>query len=188
MEEYSDYNEYDDKHEEMEPYTVKAAGLKYGLYLGIVSVVLTLMQYINLESSANTIIAIASIVIVVVAIVFAHKEFKRNNEGFMSYSEGLGIGVLVSVISGAMSAAFAILYRTVIDPDFNRRVLEATRRTLEDAGGYSEAQIEQTLEISQKFSTPTISFLIGLVASVILGLLISLIISAITKNTRSMFD
>ncbi len=40
MEEYSDYNEFGDGYEEMEPYTVKNAGIKYGLYLGVVSIVL----------------------------------------------------------------------------------------------------------------------------------------------------
>jgi hypothetical protein len=141
----------------------------------------------SLGSSANTIIMVASILISVTAIVFAHNEFKRNNEGFMSYSEGLGIGVLVNVIAGAMSGAFGVLYRTVIDKGFDQRMMENTRRTLEESGMYTEAQIEQTLEITQRFSTPTMSLLIGLVMAALGGLVMSLIISAITKNKRPMF-
>ncbi len=141
----------------------------------------------SLGNSANIIIMGASVIISVLAIVFAHNEFKRNNEGFMSYSEGLGIGVLVSVVSGAMSAVFGVLYRTVIDPEFNQKVLDATRRTLEEAGTYTEAQIEQTIEMSQKFSSPGMLLLFGLIASAVIGLLMSLVISAITKNKRPMF-
>lgn len=187
MEEYSDYNEFGEGYEEMEPYTVKNAGLKYGLYLGVVSIVLAVLQFMALGGSANTIIMGASVLISITAIVFAHNEFKRNNEGFMSYSEGLGIGVLVSVISGAMSGAFGVLYRTVIDKGFDQRIMDNTRRALEDAGTYSEAEIIQILEMSQKFSTPVMSLLIGLVGSALIGLVMSLVISAITKNTRPMF-
>ncbi|EAY24754.1 DUF4199 domain-containing protein [Microscilla marina] len=188
MEEYSDRDQYGDNYEEMEPYTVKSAGLKYGLYLGVVSIVLSVLQFMAMGGSGSYILMGASVLIAVIAIVFAHNEFKRNNEGFMSYGEGLGIGVLVSIISGTISGAFGILYRTVIDPNFNQKVLESTRRTLEDAGTYNEAQIEQVLEMSQKFSTPGVSLLIALLSSAIVGLLMSLIISAITKNTRPMFD
>lgn len=187
MDEYSNRDEYGEEYDEMEPYTVKSAGIKYGIYLGIVSVVLALVQFMS-DGAGGTPLILASLGISIVAVVIAHNEFKRNNDGFMSYSEGLGIGVLLTVISGGISGLFGILYRTVIDPGFTERTLEHTRQTLEDSGLYTDAQIEQTMTLSQQLSSPAISFLIGIVAAAFLGLIISLIVSAFTKNKRPLFD
>lgn len=187
MEDYSNQEDYGYEQEEREPYTVKSAGIKYGVYLGIVSVVLALVQFMS-NGAGGMIITIASLVISIAAIIFAHNEFKKNNDGFMSYSEGLGIGVLVSVVSGVIGSTFSVLYRTVIDSEFTKRMIEQARQRLEDAGSLSDAEIDQAMSLTEKMSTPAMSFFIGIIGSAFMGLVISLIVSAITKNKRPMFD
>lgn len=191
MEDYSNQDEYGfEDNETSKPFTVKSAAVKYGVYLGIVSVVLALIQFLFLSDSQDrttgTIMWVTGIAISVIAIVFAHNEFKRYNE-YMSYSEGLGIGVMLSVISGLISGVFGVIYRTVIDPEFTKRSLEQARKVYEGME-MSDAQIEQTMAYVEKFSSPGIVFLIGLFFAALGGLILSLIISAITQKKRPMFE
>lgn len=193
MEDYSNQDEYGyEDHEETKPTTVTSAAIKYGLYLGIVSVVIALVQYMFLSDNpsqrSSLIILVVSTAISATAIFFAQKEFKKGNEGYMSYGEGLGIGTLLSVISGVISSVFNVLYRTVIDPEFTKRSMEQSRKIFEDAGTMSDAEIEQAMGMAEKFSSPVIIFFVGIIFAAIGGLIISLIVSAINQNKRPMFD
>ncbi|AMJ66576.1 hypothetical protein AXW84_14920 [Hymenobacter sp. PAMC 26628] len=133
-------------------------------------------------------LASIAFVIIIAGIVFAHRAFKAANEGYMSYGQGLGIGVLVGGISGALSAVFNYAYRTFIDPDMTARVMDQMRAKFEEAGTMSSAQIEQAIGMSMKFSTGPIGLAIGIVSGFLLGLVFSLVIAAITKNAKPEFE
>jgi len=66
--------------------------------------------------------------------------------------------------------------------------MEAMRAKLEAGGNMSDAQIDQAVSIASKFSMGPIALAIGIVGSVIIGLLLSLVIAAITKNPKPEFE
>ena len=86
-------------------------------------------------------------------IYLAHQYFKAQNGGFMSYGQGLVIGMLVSMVSGLLTGFFNYLYRTLIDPEMNGRMLETVRAKMEEGGNMSDEQIESAVNMTAKFSS-----------------------------------
>jgi hypothetical protein len=169
------------------PVTTTAAGLRYGLLTGLVSIIFTFIL-LAIGQEGNGGLASVAFLIVIVGIVLAHKAFKAANEGYMSYGQGLGIGVLVGTINGVLTTVFNYVYRTFIDPEMVARAMDQMRAKLEDAGTMSGAQIEQIVAASTKYSSGAIGLAIGIVSGVFLGLLFSLVIAAITKHAKPEFE
>ena len=168
------------------PVTTTSVGLRYGLLTGLVSIIFSFILFVtHADQSPVRWLALG---ILVGAMVMAHNAFKQGNGGFMNYSQGLGIGVIMGGISGVLSTAFNFLYMTFIDPEYMGRIMETTRAKMEEKGGMSDEQIDQAIKMVQKFSSGGWMVLFGVVGSVLFGFLIALVISAITKNSKPEFE
>ncbi len=166
--------------EQDEQVTVMQVAIKWGLILGIISIVIFLATYFGGfmgDSWTSWISPIFSAVIM----YLAHKEFKDQGNGFMSYGQGLGLGTLMSAISGAVSNLFVYVYIKFINTDYLVELLDISREKMEE-GGTSEDQIDAAMEMVEKFMSAEITVGIGLLASIFFGFIIALIVSAITKN------
>jgi hypothetical protein len=75
-----------------------------------------------------------------------------------------------------------------IDPSAAQRAIDQARAKLEEAGTMSDAQIDQAIQMSQRFSSGPMGVVFGIIMSVIVGFLLSLIIAAITKHNRPEFE
>jgi uncharacterized membrane protein YedE/YeeE len=164
-----------------------SVAIRYGLLTGIVSVIYSfILLAANLEQ--NTALSLLSLVILIGGIFLAHKTYKDAHNGFMSYGQGLGIGTLVSVISGLLGGIFRYVYMEFIDPAAAQRALDQARAKLEEGGNMSDAQIDQAVQMSQRFSSGPMGVVIAIIGSAIIGFLITLIIAAITKHNRPEFE
>lgn len=88
--------------------------LKYGAILGIIGIVFNLMLYsqdlhyqIDLQRILFTIGL--GLVFIVVGSIIGIKEFKKQNDGYVSFGEGLKIGIGMALISGS-SASYSVSY------------------------------------------------------------------------------
>lgn len=167
--------------------TPASVGIRYGVLTGLVSVIYSFIL-LAARQEGNTPLGLLAFVIWIGGIWMAHKYYKANNEGFMSYGQGLTIGVILSLVSGVMGAIFRYIYMEFIDPAAMQRGMELARTKLEEKGGLSDEQIDQAIAMSQKFSSGPVGLVIAIVSAVVIGLILSLIISAITKNTRPEFE
>ncbi|QIL75515.1 DUF4199 domain-containing protein [Hymenobacter sp. HDW8] len=169
------------------PVSTTSVGLRYGLLTGIVSII---YSFILLATSLeqNTALGLLSLLILAGGIYLAHKFYKENNGGFMSYGQGLGIGTLISLIAGLLGGIFRYVYTEFIDPSVTQRVMDQTRAKMEEAGNMSDAQIDQAIQMSQRFSSGPVGIVIAVLGSALIGFLISLIIAAITKHNRPEFE
>lgn len=167
--------------------TTSSVAVRYGLLTGLVSIIFMFVVFATGQES-NQAISWTSLVIPIGGIYLAHKAFRQFNAGFMSYGQGLGIGVLLTLISGILGSIFNYVYRTFVDPDLASRTIEAMRTKMEAGGNMSDAQIDQAVGLASKFSTGPIALAIGIVGSIIMGLLLSLVITAITKNPKPEFE
>lgn len=164
-----------------------ALGIHYGLLTGLASIIFGFMILATAQES-NTILNLLNYVILGVGIFFAQKRFKSANENHLSYGQGIGIGTLLALISGLLSASFYYIYCEFIDPDVITRLAESIRAKMIAEGNTDEAQLDQIVNITMKFSTGLISVVLGIATSVLSGLLLALIITAITKNPRPEFE
>jgi hypothetical protein len=160
--------------------------LKYGV-LGSV-VIMVYSTILNVSGlSQNKVLSFLSFVFMLVAIILAMKDFKEKNSGFMSYGEGLGLGSLTSAVMGLLSSAFTMFYIQFIDNTLLAQGLDKVRVDMESRG-MDDAQIDQAMELSQKFMSPGVVFVMGVVGYVVMGFIVSLIIAAIMRKEKPVFE
>lgn len=166
-----------------QPTTARVA-LKWGLILGLVLMLISLVMYLT-DQTANYWFSLLTLVVMIGGLIAAMREYRTLNQGYMTYSEGLGIGALQSAVAGLLSAAFITFYNVVIDPTIQQRSFELAREKMEEQGNMSDEQIDQALEISQKFQSPGFMFIAGVFGTLIMGFLLALIISAIMRRNKA---
>jgi len=173
------------------PSTARIA-LRYGLYAGLASIIYSAILNIT-GLSFNKVVGYLSfpisLAISIIAIVYACKEFRAANGGALSLGQAIGVGTLLSAISGFLSGVFLTIYVTIIDTSFVERTLDNARRQMEEQGNLSDEQIDQAMEMSRPFTENLMnySFVTGPIFGAIMGLILSVIIGAIMKKDRDVF-
>ncbi|HEV7348256.1 DUF4199 domain-containing protein [Telluribacter sp.] len=160
--------------------------LKYGAITAVAVIVFsTLLNVTGLNQNQG--LASLAFLILIGGIIWALKDFRQQNGGFLSYGEGLGTGTLVSAIVGLLASTFAMFYMEFIDNTIMQQSLDKARDDMERRG-MDDAQIDQAMAISQKFMSPGIMFITGILTYVIFGFIISLIVAAVMRKTKPVFE
>ncbi|MCF8715217.1 DUF4199 domain-containing protein [Joostella atrarenae] len=170
--------------ENKQPTTGKFA-LRYGLLLGAVSVTFGIMLYLtdmHYQQEISTLVI--SIAIMLAVILIALFQFKKANDGYMTFGEALKIGIGLCLIGGVISMLFQLLLSNVIDPGMVDKQMEIAKAKMVDYG-MTQEQIESQLEISKKMSGPFIQAAFGLIFSIFLGFVLTLIPALVMKKTKS---
>ncbi|QBA64453.1 DUF4199 domain-containing protein [Muriicola soli] len=169
--------------EQNQPKTGKFA-LNFGVFLGVVSVVFSLMLFsLDMHYQGGIAVMLVSILITLAFIVLGMIQFKKANNGYMSFGQALKIGVGIGLIGAVIGVLFNQVLINFIDPETMTKAMEYQRQQLEVAG-LSSQQIDAQMEMAEKFSSPFIQIAIGLVGSIILSFLVSLIPALILKKTE----
>ncbi|MBC7569747.1 MAG: DUF4199 domain-containing protein [Spirosoma sp.] len=165
-----------------EPSLARVA-LKWGAILGVISIVFSLILFIT-NTVGNTGIGSISYLFTIGVLIMAMREFRTLNGGFMRYGQGLSIGALTAGISGLLSSLFSVFYTTVIDTGVMERMVETTRDKLEESG-LPDEQIDAQMKIIEMFQSPGLLFIFGVIGSIFMGFLFSLVIAAIMKKEKT---
>lgn len=168
--------------------SVKKIALNYGLLMGLISIVFSVVLYVtNNHIDRPWWASLLSIVISVILIVYGLKAYREANGGFMSLGEALKTGVAISLVAGILGAIYNYLFMTVIEPDFTAQVLEFTEAQMyEQNPNLTPEQAEVGLSFTEKLMSPAIMSAIAIIASVFFGFIISLIAGLIMKRSRPM--
>lgn len=167
------------------PSTARIA-LKWGILVAVLIIIYTVALYISglFKTPALSWIPFAFLLF---GIVISLREFKLINNNFISFSEGLGLGVLMSAVCAIIASMFNYVYITFIDTTILQQMREFQIEQLEQQGLSSE-QIDQAMEIISSYATPGLTFLFSMIVYVICGFIFSLVVSAIIKNTKTELD
>ncbi len=163
-----------------EKLTIRQVGVKYGIYLTLISIIYTTLIQI-LGQGANRSLGYLSIVFMVIILVLAHRDYKKSNE-FMSYGEGLKISMIIVAISSVIGTIYTYIYIKFIDNSMLDQIRQQTEATLEKRG-MSDEQIQQAMTMQAKFTTPEMIFIFGILGALFFGFIVALIVSAITKKS-----
>ncbi|MBC5772435.1 DUF4199 domain-containing protein [Pontibacter sp. KCTC 32443] len=166
--------------------SVTSVALKYGFITALVGVVYTLIIMVA-DLGDNRWLSGLSYLILIAGIVLAMKQYKNINYGYMSYGQGLGIGTLVSAVFGLLSGIFVWIYTSFVDTGYMDRMMEKQREAMLDQG-LTDEQIDAGMAMTESFQGPLGMILGGLIGAVVVGFLLSLIISAIMKHNRPEFE
>lgn len=160
--------------------------LKWGLISALISIASSLAMFMS-HQTGNQWYSVLLLIATVIFLVMAMKEFRHANNGYMTYGQGVGIGALMSAVGGFLGSAFNTFYMTLIDPNLQQEAIEQAREKMEEQG-MNDDQIERALEMSQKFQTPGFTFVAGILATIVLGVLLSLIVAAFLRRNKPLFE
>jgi hypothetical protein len=159
--------------------------LKFGLLTSLGIIILTTI--INLAGlSLNKAVSYLVYVVLIVGLVMALKDLRNENKGALTFGQGLGLGLLVSAIVGLVVSMFVMFYNQFIDTTLIQQQMDAARIEMEGRG-MEDAQIESGLAMMQKIMTPGVLFVFSVFGYLLVGLILSLIISAILKKDKPAF-
>lgn len=160
--------------------STRSIGVKYGLIMGLIGILLFVvydLAGIPNDSAIRYIGFIPSIII----IFLAHKAFKEEGDGYMSFGQGFSIGAVGSIVSGLMNAVVMYVYIGFLAPDYIERMKEQNLRQWEERG-MSDTEIAQAEQFSDFMMNAGFMSIMALVFGIIFGLIITLIVAAITKK------
>jgi len=99
----------------VEKLKIENVAIKYGLLTAVglitfflVAKLLGIVYFLELR--------ILNLLFVMIGIFLAIRYYKKNNSNVVTYFEGLGIGMLTTLLAVAVFAIFLVLYLTIIDP------------------------------------------------------------------------
>ncbi len=163
--------------------SVASVALKWGAILGVVSSVFSLILFMT-NTVGNTGIGSISYLFTIGALILAMREFRTLNGGYMRYGQGLSLGALTAGVSGLISSLFSVFYMTVIDTGVMERMIEM-QRDKSESSGLSDEQIDAQMKIIEKFQSPGLLFVFGIIGSIFMGFIFSLVIAAIMKKVKT---
>ena len=162
----------------------KTIALNYGLFLGIISILISVANYaMGKAYEQDWKIGLLSFIVMAVIITLGIKKFREANGGFLSLGQGLKTGIGIALIAAVIGIIYNMIFMNFIEPDFMEKMMEVTRENLLDNPNLSEEMIDQQMEIVKKMSSPAINAGIALIASVFFGFIISMVASLVMKKS-----
>jgi len=160
--------------------------ITYGLMLGGISIVFNLMLFfLKMHYEQSIAVGIVSVVIMIGVLLFAFIEYKKSNEGFISLSEAIKIGLGISLISAILGIVYAFILTEFLDPGMMEKVLDLQMEKIRASNPeMSQEGLDTTRSMSEKFSSPLIRSAFQLIFALFIGFIISLIGGLIVKKSR----
>ncbi|MCH9660785.1 MAG: DUF4199 domain-containing protein [Bacteroidetes bacterium] len=166
--------------------STKKIAINYGLLLSLSTIALSCIVYaLGLSAEQPWWQSALNFVFMIAFIVLGIKQYKQDNQGFLSLGEALKNGLAIALVAGIIGSIFTYIFVTYIEPDFVQQLLEVTEEKMIDSNpNMSDEQIEMALTMTEKMMSPTIMTAIGIIASLFFGFIVSLIAGLVMKQNR----
>ena len=166
--------------------SLKSNIITYGIILGSISVVFQLMLFfLDMHYKNDSTAGIVALLITSGVLVYSFIVFKKNNEGYMTLSEALKIGLGVSLVSAIIGIIYTQLLVNVLDPDTMQKSLELSIDNMRAQNPeIPQEALETARSIQEKMSSPLIFSAVQIIFSLFFGFIISLIGGLIVKKSR----
>lgn len=168
--------------------------VKWGLYAGLASVVLTFLLYVvDIKLLVSGWISLLIYGMIITFMILSAREERNQNEGYLSYGKAVLNSLGVNVISTIISVVFTALLYNVIDPELPESLktitMENMAATMESFGS-SEADIDNALKMAEERQVDYDLKGLALVASIAIAMnfVIGLIVSIFTRKNPPMFE
>ena len=167
------------------------SAVQYGVIFGIIMILEFVIPYtmgVDLLTNKTLGLVINLLNFLFLPIFFisiALYNFKKHkNNGYMSFVQGLKAGVTVTVMGGLIFAVFNIIFNMIF-PEYAIEILSKTKQVmLESNPNMTQEQLDMSISMVEKFSSPFIAAPVTIAMYAFIGLIYSLIISAILKNDQ----
>ncbi|MBL4642243.1 MAG: DUF4199 domain-containing protein [Flavobacteriaceae bacterium] len=160
----------------------KSIILNYGVYLGVISVIMSLIVYATGNHlQPHWAVNLISVLVMITFIALGMGKFKSSNGGYMSWGKAVKNGMGIVLISMLITILYLFLFINYIEPEFKTQTLEIAQQTWIDSNMTSE-QVETTRKIADEYFSLSLYGSI-IIMSLFFGFVISAITGAIMKRS-----
>jgi hypothetical protein len=156
--------------------TVRSVGLKFGAVSSIVNIVFFLVLSLSGLNAFDNKWGWIGMIFSIVILVLAQRNFKAEGDGFMSYGQGVGIGVWMSLVAIVVGGLFTYVYANILDPATMETFYERQYEQMQERG-MQDDQIEVAVSWTKKLFWPLYVFF-----GMFFGVLIALIVTIFTQK------
>jgi hypothetical protein len=173
-------------HMENEQKPTNKTALYYGVILGIATILVSVILYaMGMHYDQDWKQGTFSVLVVAIIIFIGVKKFRELNGGILSLGQAIKTGLGIALIGGIISVIYSFIFVNYIEPDFLTKLAEIQEQTMLDRfPDLTDEQIENQMEMMKKFSSPGIMAAIGMVWTLLIGFIASLISGLILKKTE----
>ncbi len=154
------------------------------IYGGIIGGIILIHSFILQIMNANfsTYASVMGIILPVGLLSYCLYSYRKEYlGGIMTYSKGLGMGVMFSIVYAIIGTAYLIILIKAIDPNYLELAKQAYEEKLLNKG-YSEDIIEKTMEFQKRFMTFGFMTIAGFFGTIFMGTIFSIIIMIFLKK------
>ncbi|WP_024771188.1 DUF4199 domain-containing protein [Aquimarina macrocephali] len=175
----------------MEEFTIsiKRYILKYGVILGILSIIYNIIIYTT-DNMINRhwLFTLLSAAILISIIIYGIYSFKLANNGFLKLNEALKLGIGIAIIGGAVPFIWNFLLINVVDPEMINQMVNAQKEEMIALNpDISQEEIDRGIMITKKFSSSYMITAFSLISNLLFGFITSLLGGAILQKKRNVF-
>ncbi|TAD94970.1 MAG: DUF4199 domain-containing protein [Bacteroidetes bacterium] len=158
---------------------IRKLGLKYGIIAALISLVYNAILQV-LGYASDQFLGSLGQIFLVLAMVLACKDFKTANSGFMNFSQGMGMGFWISLLTTIVGTVFLFIYLNY-DPQTITQTLKIQEMALENQGK-SDEEIKVMMDIVKEFMTPTYLAAAALISNMIFSMLLAVVVSLVMRK------
>jgi len=164
----------------------KSIMLNYGVYLGLASILIALVNYVIGDIyDPHWSLIVVSLAVTVAILVFGIKKIKEGNEGLLSLGEAIKTGLGISLVSVLIYCVYLFIFYSFIEPEFFDNMLKVQEQVmLEKYPNMSDEQLEGAKKGAAAFANIGVNIGMTIFMSLFFGLIISLITGLIMKKTN----
>ncbi len=161
--------------------------ITWGGILGLLLVAFSLGLYL-LDMTESKPAQWINYIILGTIIFFGTKAKRTDLGGYLTYGQGLGTGAGIAFFGSVLVAIYTYLFFTVIDPGMLEELILRVEDQMYEQGNAPAEQIDMIMTYTRKFMQPGPMAAMVVLTYSILGLVMSLIISAIVKKEDPSFE
>ncbi len=163
--------------------TTRSVGVKWGLISALISIVFFLVLVISGQNAFDNKWNWIGLILSVILVFLAHKEYKDTGDGYMSYGQGVAIGFWIALVSLVLSFLVTYMYVSFIDTGAMDLFYDAQIEQMSKQG-MPDDQIDVAVSWTRKLFWPIYLFF-GLLFGVLVGVVISIFTQK--KNPQPVF-
>ncbi|MFK7922715.1 MAG: DUF4199 domain-containing protein [Bacteroidia bacterium] len=157
--------------------------IKWGLIKGVITILVGLLSLQFIGNPAMSLLpSLLLLAAPILILLFAFKEYKNINEGFMRLKEAIVLGLGIYLVEYLISTAWTLLYNNVINPGGQDEALDKAMDQMEASPGMSDGMLDMFSGIMETAQSPMAIIFGGLVSAFFFGAIWSLIMGAILKK------
>ncbi|MDA8871049.1 DUF4199 domain-containing protein [Flavobacteriaceae bacterium] len=166
--------------------SLKSIIISNALILSAISIAFNLMLYfLDMHYQQSQEAGIVGIIIMIAILIYAFIQFKKINEGYLSLSEALKIGLGISLVAALIGVVYTYILTEFLDPGMMDKALDFQIEKIRmENPEITSDQIAGMREMQEKFSSPLIRSAFQIIGSLFIGFIISLIGGLIIKKSR----